>query len=92
MSQPLKRQVVELPERLEAQIASLAEKTGRSRSVIVSDAVDTYVNNQLRWLTDMDAAVLNAKEGQSYEGDDVLDWLSSWSSDTEKGRPQPSKR
>ncbi len=92
MSQSLKRQIVELPESLEAQVASLAQKTGRSRAVIVNEAIDTYVNNQLRWLTDMDAAVLDAKQGQSYDGADVLDWLDSWDSDTEKGRPEPSKR
>jgi len=91
MSQPLKRPLVELPESLEAQIASLAEKTGRSRSLIVNDAIDTYVNNQLRWLSEMDSAVGDAKTGQSYDGSEVLEWLGSWDSDAEKARPKPSK-
>lgn len=91
MSQPLKAPLVELPESLEIQIASLAEKTGRSRSLIVNDAIDTYVNNQLRWLTEMDSAIADAKDGRSYDGSEVLEWLGSWDSDAEKVRPKPSK-
>ncbi|WP_158515699.1 CopG family ribbon-helix-helix protein [Pararhizobium polonicum] len=91
MSQPLKRPPVELPESLEAQIASLAEKTGRSRSLIVNDAIGTYVNNQLRWLTEMDSAIGDAKAGQSYDGSEVLEWLESWDSGAEKARPKLSK-
>lgn len=91
MSQPLKTPPVELPESLEVQIASLAEKTGRSRSLIVNDAIDTYVKDQLRWLTEMDSAIADAKEGQSYDGPEVLEWLGSWDSDAEKARPKPSK-
>lgn len=92
MSQPLKRLAVELPESLEAQIASLAEKTGRSRAVIVNNAINTYVSNQLRWVTDMDAAILDAKEGQFYDGGEVIEWLESWGDNVEKDRPMPSKR
>lgn len=91
MSQPLKKPLVELPESLEAQIASQAEKTGRSRSLIVNDAIGTYVNNQLRWLTEMDSAIGDAKTGQSYDGSEVLEWLESWDSGAEKARPKPSK-
>ena len=91
MTQPLKRPLVELPESLEAQIASLSEKTGRSRSLIVNDAVGTYVNNQLRWLTEMDSAIADAKAGHSFDGPEVLDWLESWDSGAEKARPKPSK-
>ncbi|WP_349437791.1 type II toxin-antitoxin system RelE/ParE family toxin [Pararhizobium sp. A13] len=79
-----------MPEDLEAQIESLAEQTGRSRSLIVNDAIDTYVNNQLRWLSDMDAATRDAKQGQSLDGDEVLDWLESWGGDAEKPRPGPT--
>ena len=88
MSQPRKAPLVELPESLEIQIASLAEKTGRSRSLIVKDAIDTYVNNQLRWLTEMDSAIADAKDERSYDGSEVLEWLESWGSDTEKARPK----
>ena len=91
MPQPLKAPLVELPESLEIQIASLAEKTGRSRSLIVTDAIGTYVNNQLRWLSEMDSAVADAKDGPSYDGSKVLEWLESWDSDSEKARPKPSK-
>ncbi|CAN7161932.1 CopG family ribbon-helix-helix protein [Pararhizobium sp. LjRoot238] len=91
MSQPLKRLLIDVPEDLEAQIESLAVQTGRSRSLIVNDAIDTYVNNQLRWLSDMDAATRDVKQGQSFDGDEVLDWLESWGGGGEKPRPGPAK-
>lgn len=91
MSEPLKRLLIDVPEDLETQIASLAAQTGRSRSLIVNDAIGTYVNNQLRWLSEMDAATREAKQGQSFDGDEVLDWLESWGGDTEKPHPGPAK-
>jgi predicted transcriptional regulator len=79
---------IDFPNELQSQVDDLAAQTGRSRTDIVTDAVETYLRNQALWQMDMDAALKDVGDGLGYAGDDVLAWLESWGEDAEL--PQPS--
>lgn len=91
MPQLLKSLVIDVPDELGTQIDALADQTGRSRSLIVNDALESYVGNQLRWLAEMRTAADGVAHSPSFEGEDVLTWLESWGTETEKARPEPTK-
>jgi predicted transcriptional regulator len=88
MPQSARTMHIDFPNELQSQVDDLAAQTGRSRTDIVTDAVETYLRNQARWQLDMDTALKDVDDGLGYAGNDVLAWLESWGEDAEL--PQPS--
>ena len=84
----MNKRAIELPEHLEAQVESLAETTGRTHEQIIADAVEIYLLGRSQWHRDMDGALSDVNAGIGYDGEDVLDWMESWGTESEKPEPR----
>ncbi|HEY0125370.1 MAG TPA: hypothetical protein VGC14_27105 [Rhizobium sp.] len=87
MPQSARTMHIDFPNELQSQVDDLAAQTGRSRTDIVTDAVETYLRNQARWQQDMDTTLKDVDNGLGYAGDDVFAWLESWGEDVELPPP-----
>jgi predicted transcriptional regulator len=87
MSHQTKIQAINLTDELASELDSLSAQTGRSKTEIVTDAVQTYLRNQTCWRKEMDKALLDVDAGGGYSGEQVLEWMESWGTDAEKQRP-----
>jgi predicted transcriptional regulator len=87
MSHQKRIQPINLTDELASELDSLSAQTGRSKTEIVTVAVQTYLRNHTRWRRDMDKALLDVDAGGGYSGDEVLEWMESWGSDAERPRP-----
>ena len=85
----MNKHAINLPHDLDRQLDKIAEATGRSRSQLITEAVENYVLGRQTWHKDMDKAMADAKAGAGYNGEDVLRWMASWGSEDEKPKPLP---
>jgi RHH-type rel operon transcriptional repressor/antitoxin RelB len=72
-------------ERLEA----LAHTTGRSESLLASEAISEYLALQEWQIAGTKAAIDAVDRDEWIAHDAVRDWISSWDSDNEKNAPKP---
>ena len=82
---------VRIPDDLMARLQKAAEQRRRSKSWLINDAVREYLEREeikTRRLAETHQALSEVKEGQLIEGDEVLDWLDSWSTEDEKAPPK----
>ena len=82
---------VRLDEELEQRLASLSEKTSRSKSYHAKEAIRQYLEQQER-IAQRNAETLARWEkykatGEVVEHDDVMEGLESWGTDNEKPCP-----
>ena len=72
-------------ERLEA----LAQTTGRSESLLASEAISEYLAVQEWQIAGTKAAIDAVDGGEWVAHNAVRDWVSSWGSDNEQDAPKP---
>jgi RHH-type transcriptional regulator, rel operon repressor / antitoxin RelB len=72
-------------DRLEA----LALTTGRSESLLASEAISEYLALQERQIARTKAAIDALDRGEWVAHGAVRDWVSSWDSDNEREPPKP---
>lgn len=82
---------VRLDEELEQRLASLSEKTNRSKSYHAKEAIRQYLEQQ-ETIAQRNAETLARWEaykatGEVVEHDAVMEWLESWGTDNEKPCP-----
>lgn len=83
---------VRMPDELLDQLAQTAEKLRRSKGWVINDAVREYLAREERkaqMLIETREALADIKTGRIVEGTEVMDWLDTWGSDTEKTPPKP---
>ncbi len=68
-------------------LAKLAKESGRSANFLISDAVESYVADQERILSEIRQAGRQVKSGHYIRHDDMKAWLLSWGTDHELPPP-----
>ncbi len=80
---------VRLPDETRKNVDKLATLTKRSRSYIINEAVNAYVNDRIAYLADLDEAVESAKSGPNHSGEQIFKWMRSWGQADELPMPKP---
>jgi predicted transcriptional regulator len=75
-----------------AQVDQLARLTNRSRSVILEEAVSSYVREQGTYVTELEAAVASAASGHGHSSEQIFTWMMTWGTETEMPSPAPDLR
>lgn len=69
-------------------LAKLAKASGRSSNFLISDAVESYVDDQERMLARIRQADRQFKSGHYVEHEEMKRWLLSWGTDRELPPPK----
>ena len=80
---------VRVPVEIRDQLEHLSDATGRTKSFLASEAIESYLATQAWQVDAIQKAVEKAdsKDARFIEHDKVIDWLMSWGTDNEKDRP-----
>jgi predicted transcriptional regulator len=61
-----------------------AKLTKRSRSFIINEAVESYLEDRIAYLADLDAAVTSIDTQPTYSAETVFGWAKTWGTADEK--------
>lgn len=79
---------IRLKPEVKKRLAKLAKVSGRSSNFLISDAVESYVADQERMLTEIRQADRQVKSGHYIKHEDMKAWLLSWGTDKELPLPK----
>ena len=69
---------VRIPEEIEQKLAILAESTGRTKSWITNQAIQSYLDRELWQINEIKKAIREADSGQFSIYSDVKNTFSKW--------------
>ncbi len=69
---------VRIPEEIEQKLAILAESTGRTKSWITNQAIQSYLDRELWQINEIKKAIREADSGQFSIDSDVKNTFSKW--------------
>ena len=69
-------------------LARLAKASGRSSNFLIADAVEVYVSDQERMLSEVRQADRQVESGHYVKNEDMKAWLLSWGTDHELPVPK----
>lgn len=82
---------VRIKDELDESLKKMAEKTQRSKSWIINEALAEYiVKDQVesqKWLDTLEA-IDSVKNGRVIDGEEVLTWIESWGTENELEIPK----
>jgi predicted transcriptional regulator len=78
---------VRLKPQIKRRLAKLAKASGVSSNFLISDAVESYIADQERILSEIRQSDRQVKSGHYVKHDDMKAWLLSWG--TEREVPPP---
>jgi RHH-type transcriptional regulator, rel operon repressor / antitoxin RelB len=68
-----------IPEKLDRDLAGLAEMTSRSKAFLLTEALEEYVERKGWIIREIDSAVADAaKDGSYVSEDDMAAWFKTW--------------
>jgi RHH-type transcriptional regulator, rel operon repressor / antitoxin RelB len=79
---------VRLKPAVKRRLARLAKVSGRSSNFLISDAVESYVADQEKLLSEIRQAERQVKSGHYVRHEDMKAWLLSWGTDRELPPPK----
>jgi predicted transcriptional regulator len=79
---------IRLKPEVKRRLARLAKASGRSSNFLISDAVESYVLDQERMLSEVRQADRQVKAGHYIKPEDMKAWLLSWGTDRELPPPK----
>jgi predicted transcriptional regulator len=79
---------VRLKSETKKRLAKLAKASGRSSNFLISDAVESYVDDQERMLAEVRQANRQVQSGHYIKREDMKAWLLSWGTDQELPPPK----
>jgi len=80
---------VRIPDDLRQEVDALARANKRSRSFLVKEVLQAYVDEQKAYREAIEAAIREADEGIFISGGAVDKWLASWGTDNVLPMPEP---
>jgi RHH-type rel operon transcriptional repressor/antitoxin RelB len=80
---------VEVSETDRERLEALAQTTGRSESLLASEAISEYLALQEWQIAGTKAAIGALDRDEWITHNAVRDWISSWNSDNEQDAPKP---
>lgn len=69
---------VRIPEEIEQKLATLAESTGRTKSWLTNQAIQSYLDRELWQINEIKKAIREADSGQFSTDSDVKNTFSKW--------------
>ncbi|MGV6851628.1 MAG: CopG family ribbon-helix-helix protein [bacterium] len=78
MTSAIPPMTVRLGEREREGVSLLAKLTNRSRSYIVTQAVQDYLAKNAAYLQELNEAVESIETRPSYEAEEVFAWMDTW--------------
>ncbi len=81
---------VRIPQKMQEQLDELSEATGRTRSFLTSEAIESYLSIQAWQVSGIKKAVKKAdqKGTRFVEHEAVKKWLNSWGTSEKKDKPE----
>ena len=79
-----------LDENLQDQLDSMALKLRRSKGWIINDALRLYIEREERkerMLKETEEAIADIEAGRIVSGDEVMQWLETWGTESEMQAP-----
>ena len=71
------------------QLDQFSDLTKRSRNYIVNEAVEAYTRDKMVYITEINAAVEDARSGYGHSSEQVFAWMDSLGTDNELPTPEP---
>lgn len=80
---------VRVPAEVRDDLEVLADSTGRSKSFLASEAIETYISTQAWQIKAIKEALkkTDTKNAKFIDNSTVTDWLASWGTDSERKPP-----
>lgn len=75
---------VRFAEKTRVDMDRYAKLTKRSRSYIINEAVESYLEDRIAYLADLDAAVASIDTQPTYSAETVFGWMKTWGTKDEK--------
>jgi predicted transcriptional regulator len=69
-------------------LAKLAKASGRSSNFLIADALEAYVSDQERMLSEVRQSDRQVKSGHYIKNEDIKAWLLSWGTEHELPVPK----
>lgn len=81
---------VRIPPEMRDQLDKLSDATGRTKSFLAAEAIESYLATQAWQVTTIKKAVKKAdsKEAKFVDHNEVTDWVNSWGSEDEQDIPK----
>ena len=86
MTQPVS---IRLNNENKVNIDRFAKITKRSRSFVINEAVTAYLKDRIRYLDELDEAIVDAQSGYGHSSEQIHAWLESWGTENERPVPSP---
>ena len=83
---------VRLPDNLKKELDTLARLSKRSRSFIIREAVEAYVEDQREYLRAIDEALAEADKGVFHSSEQAFKWMRALGTEHEYPIPEPDIR
>ncbi len=75
---------IRLNEQNRENIDRFSKLTNRSRSYIINEAVEAYIQDRIHYVEKLDKAVASIDSQPTYAGEDVFSWMKTWGTEEEK--------
>ena len=75
---------VRFSEQTRENVARFAKLTKRSKSFIINEAVEQYLDDKIAYLKDLNEAVASINTHATPPAEDVFSWIHTWGTDEEK--------
>jgi len=79
---------VRIPEKLKDEVEQFASLTKRSRSYVVKEAVESYMEDRLAYLQELNEAIESIDTQPTYTAENVFSWARTLGTDNETNLPK----
>lgn len=81
---------VRIPPEMRNQLDELSDATGRTKSFLTAEAIESYLTTQAWQVKAIKKALkkANGKNTQFVDHNEVVDWVTSWGGEGEQERPK----
>lgn len=80
---------VRLADQNQEALDKFAKITKRSRSFVINEAVEAYMQDRIQYLEELTEAVEDSKSGYGHSSTQIHAWMKSWGTKDELPAPQP---
>jgi len=87
MTQPIS---IRLEDQNKANVDHFAKITKRSRSFIINEAVEAYMQDRIKYFNELDEAIEEVHSGAGHSSENIHKWMKSWG--TKDELPPPSTK
>ncbi len=75
---------IRLNEQNKENVERFSKLTNRSRSYIINEAIEAYVQDRISYVEELNQAVASIDTDPTYSAEDVFSWMKTWGTDEEK--------